>query len=291
MTTTYENLNEDQWLLKHARDITSLSGEDGIIQKIFETIAPANRWCVEFGAWDGQTFSNTYHLMKQGEWSGVFVEANARKFQELLKTYEGNSRAHSINRFVTFEGENCLDSILSQTPIAKEFDLLSIDIDGNDFHIWESLKSYSPRVVIIEFNPTIPSHIEFVQPRDMSLQQGNSLLSLVKLGKQKGYELICVTRYNGIFVRSSLFHAFHINDNSIERLRPDNRPEFYIFQLMDGTFVVGGQRIMVWQGLPIRQKDFQVLPKLFRVYPPDAMSWWRLFLKRVWRWFFLKGVI
>jgi len=291
MTATYDKLNEDQWLLRHARDINSLSGEDGIIEKIFEVIQPANRWCVEFGAWDGRIFSNTYHLMKHAEWSGVFIEANGDKFQELLKTYQGNPRAHSLRRFVSFTGENSLDSLLRQTPLPKEFDLLSIDIDGNDYHVWESLTQYEPRVVIIEFNPTIPSHIEFVQPRDMRLQQGSSLLSLIKLGKQKGYELVCVTEYNGIFVRSSLFPAFQIRDNSIDRLRPDTGSEFYLFQLMDGTFVVGGQRLMPWQGLPIRQRDFQVVPKLFRVYPRESMSLWRRFLSRVWIWLYLKGIV
>ncbi len=291
MTATYDKLNEDQWLLRHARDITSLSGEDGIIEKIFQIIPPANRWCVEFGAWDGKTFSNSYHLVKECEWSGVFVEANGEKFQELVKTYEGNPRAHCVRRFVTFEGENSLDSVLGETPIPREFDLLSIDIDGNDYHIWESLMHYQPRVVIIEFNQTIPSRIEFIQPRDMSLQQGSSLLSLIKLGKQKGYELVCVTEYNGIFVRSSLYPAFQIRDNSIERLRPNTCPEFYLFQLMDGTFVVGGQRVMPWHGLPIRQRDFQVIPKSFRGYPPDSMSLWRRFLRRVWLWLYLKGIV
>src|SRR6185436_3102249 len=120
-------------------------------------------------------------------------------------TYAGNERAICLQRFVTFDGDTRLDALLQTTPIPKDFDLLSVDIDGADYHVWESLTRYEPRVVIIEFNPTIPGHIEFVQPRDMTVNQGNSIRSLVKLGKQKGYELSCVTEYNAIFVRANLF--------------------------------------------------------------------------------------
>ena len=286
MSEQYDNLNENQWLLRHAKNTHSQSGEDGIFQKIFEVIPPANRWCVEFGAWDGKHFSNTYHLMQQG-WAGVFVEADPARFQDLLKTYQGNARAHCLNCFVTFEGENSLQNLLKQTPIPKDFDLLSIDIDGNDYHVWESFNDYQPRVVVIEFNPTIPSEVEFVQPRDMSIQQGNAPLSLIKLGKQKGYELVCLTQFNAIFVKAVLFEAFHITNNDITRLRP-KQPQFYLFQLYDGTFVTTGFDLMPWQGVPIRREKFQILPKMFRVFPPESLGTGKRLLKKIWRFFYLR---
>jgi hypothetical protein len=246
---------------------------------------------VEFGAWDGKVFSNTYELMKGGRWSGVFVEADRTRFEDLLKTYQGNPRAHCLNHFVTFTGESSLDSLLAKTPIPRDFDLLCIDIDGNDYHIWDSVKRYEPRVVIIEFNHTIPSQVEFVQPRDMRVRQGSSPLSLVKLGKSKGYELICVTEYNAIFVRSSLLGAFHIANNELSRLRPGTLEEFYLFQLFDGTFVVGGPSRMPYHSLPIQQRRFQILPKMFRVYPPESMSFPRRLLKRVWMFLYLRGIL
>jgi hypothetical protein len=278
----YAEPNSDQWLLNHARNVTSISGEDGIIEKIFEVIPPENKWCVEFGAWDGKTYSNTYHLMQERGWSGVFVEADPAKFRELTATYQGNTRAHCVNCFVHFEGENALDAVLARAGAPKDLDLLSIDIDGNDYHVWDSLKQFQPRVVIIEFNPTIPSSVEFIQPRDMSVQQGNSLLSLVKLGRQKGYELICVTDYNGIFVRASLLPAFKIANNETARLRPPTPLEFQLFQLYDGTFVVRGPAKQPWQSVPVRQEKFQVLPRLFRVYPPESLGFFRSILRRIW---------
>jgi hypothetical protein len=279
-------LNEDQWLLRHARNVHSIAGEDGIIGKIFETIPPENRWCVEFGAWDGKTYSNTHHLMQNG-WSGVFVEADSARFKDLVKNYQNTPSAHCLNCFVTFEGENSLDSLLARTPIPKNFDLLSIDIDGNDYHVWQSLVQYRPRVVIIEFNNTIPSHVEFIQPRDMGVHQGSAPLSLVKLGREKGYELVCVTEHNVIFVQAPLLAAFHISDNALSRLRLPSPIEFHLFQLYDGTFVTGGPDVMPWHGLPVRPGQFQVLPKMFRVFPSESLGVFKKVLRRVWRFFYL----
>jgi hypothetical protein len=289
MKSNYQNLNKDQWLLQYAHNDTSEWGEDGILKKVFEIIEPTNRWCVEFGAWDGKHTSNTYSLMTAGKWSGVFVEADPEKFKALLTTYGSNPRAHCVQRFVNFDGTSTLDCILAQTPIPRDFDLLSIDIDGNDYHIWESLRKYEPRVVVIEFNLTIPQHVEFVQPRDMRVQQGSSALSLRKLGKEKGYELVCLTVCNAVFVKASLFPAFGIADNSTARLRTNQETEYHIFQLYDGTFVVGGQNLIHWQGLPLQQRKFQVFPKMLR-FAPDSGGFWRKLMRRIWLRLYLKGL-
>jgi hypothetical protein len=289
MNTLYENLNDEQWLLRHAKNVYSQSGEDGILQKIFEVIPPANCWCVEFGAWDGKTFSNTHHLMQQGGWQGVFVEADATRFRDLLETYDNNPKAHCLNCFVTFEGENSLENLLKRQGVPKDFDLLSIDIDGNDYHVWESLGHFEPRVVVIEFNPTIPSEVEFIQPRNMSVNQGNAPLSLIKLGKQKGYEPVCITSLNVIFVRTELFPSCNITNNDLRRLRPDH-PRFHLFQLYDGTFVVTGCQDVLWQGIPIRQEKFQILPKMFRAYPSESLNRWKRFLRRIWSFLYRRGL-
>jgi hypothetical protein len=291
MAAIYENLNENQWLLRHARNVTSASGEDGILEKIFETIPASNRWCVEFGAWDGKTYSNTCNLMQNFGWNGVFIEADAEKFQELLKTYAGNPRAHCLERFVSFDGPTSLDNLLAQTPIPKDFDLLSIDIDGADYHVWESLSNYQPRVVIVEFNPSIPSHIEFIQAREMSVRQGNSILAFVNLARRKGYQLICITDYNAIFVIEPLFKTFAIGQNSVAFLRPKSEWEFSLFQLYDGTFVVGGPKEMPWHGLPVRQKHFQILPKIFRVYPEQPMGFFHRTFRRLWMFLYVRGIL
>lgn len=272
-------MKKNTWLLDYAKNIYSQRGEDGIIEKILEVTGEKKDWCVEFGAWDGVHLSNTHNLMQNG-WSGVFIEGSKKRYEDLLNTYQDNKGAHCVCAFVDFEGENRLDSILSKTPIPKHFGVLSIDIDGNDYHIWNSLKNYEPRIVLIEFNPSIPPDVPFVQPKDMSVNQGSGLLSLVTLGKEKGYELICATTHNAIFVKKDLYPLFEIQDNSPEIMIAEKKHVMQVFQLYDGTIVFTGPQRMLWHGIPL--KSFQPIPKIFRVFP-SVMDPVRFFFFRIYR--------
>ena len=208
-----ESNDSNNWLKKYAKNINSQFGEDGIIEKIFTIIEESDKWCVEFGAWDGKNLSNTYNLLANKNWRGILIEANPRKFKDLLETYKENPQVQCMNKFVNFGGSDSLENILSSTEIPENFDLLSIDVDGNDYHIWSSVKIYNPKVVIIEFNPSIPNDIFFVQDPNFNLNHGNSLLALIELGKTKGYELICTTDVNGIFHH---FHQRHLTTGAVE---------------------------------------------------------------------------
>jgi hypothetical protein len=254
------------WRLGHAKNVYSQSGEDGIQQAVFERIPKTgpDRWAVEFGAWDGKKFSNSCNLVMNHAWNAVFIEANPAKFDLLTRTYADNTRAHCLKAFVTFDGDSSLDALLAGTPAPPDFDLLSIDIDGNDYHIWESVRRYRPKVVVIEFNPSIPHNISFVQPRDMKVQQGSSLLALNELAKAKGYALVCVTELNAIFVRAEFFPAFDIVDNSLDSLHKDTQYLTQVFQLYDGTLVWHGCKRLLWHGVPIKDDRMQVLPPHLR---------------------------
>jgi len=78
------------WLLQHRHSVTSQLGEDGILQKIFEILPDTDQWCVEFGAGDGMTLSNTYNLINNLGWSSVQIEANPRSYQILADRYKNN---------------------------------------------------------------------------------------------------------------------------------------------------------------------------------------------------------
>ncbi|MFN0193375.1 MAG: hypothetical protein ACKVP5_15615 [Aestuariivirga sp.] len=207
-------------LMRRQANVFSQSGEDGIIEAIFEHIGTRNKWCVEFGAWDGVHLSNTCNLIKNHDWFAVQIEGDTKKFQTLVKNFEGNSRVRQIEAMVGFtKGVDSLDDILSRTDIPSDFDLLSVDIDGNDWHIWDSLKDYHPRVVVIEHNGSVPNDVIFVQDRDMSVNEGCSLAALIRLGKEKGYEFCAVTTPNAFFVAKEEFPKLGIVDNSIGALR------------------------------------------------------------------------
>jgi len=243
-----------------ARNVTSQYGEDGIIEKVLEVIGENDKWCVEFGSWDGRKCSNTFHLIDQKKYSAVLIEGSRKRFKDLLATFRDNGRVIPVNAYVGFGAKDGLDSILSQTDIPANFDVLSIDIDGNDYHVWQAVTGYKPKVVVIEFNPTIPPSVEFVQPADPRRCQGSSLLSTSKLAQAKGYELVCVTKTNAIFVDAKYFPRFGIEDNSVEVLMTDLSSITYVFCGYDGTVFLGGCGRMPWQGIAYEASRVQQLP-------------------------------
>jgi len=256
-----KNKRPNAWLNSYTRKVTSQYGEDGIIAKALEVIGRADNWCVEFGSWDGRKCSNTYNLIEAKGYSAVLIEASAKRFANLKENFRHNDKVICLNEFVGFDSADGLDVILGRTEIPKDFDVLSIDIDGNDYHVWEAVKEYRPKVVVIEFNPTIPKTVEFVQRRDFGVTQGSSLLSISKLSKSKGYELVAVTKNNGIFVDSKYFGLFGIEDNSLEALWTDESFITHIFCGYDGTIFIRGYGKSPWHLIPLKESKMQILPR------------------------------
>ena len=255
------------WLLEYKKNVFSQTGEDGIIEKIFEIIPEKDFWCVEFGAWDGIMNSNSRNLIINFGYSAVLIEAGKRKFAELKKNYSDNPKVITLNKFVGFSNNDNLDRILETTPIPKNFDFLCIDIDGNDYHVWKALNNYKPKVVCIEFNPTIPNEIEYVQEANFQINRGASLLSINNLAKIKGYELISVIDFNAFYVDKKYFELFDIEDNSPQTLRRNLSFITYFFTGYDGTvFLRGSQRFFNHGGIKINSERFQYLPKFLRKY-------------------------
>ncbi len=254
-------------LLAYGSNVTSEHGEDGVIKRIFEIIGTESRSCVELGALNGVHGSNVWQLVKKEGWSGVLIEADRTYFEKLQQEFADTQSAECINAFVSFEGPTSLDNLLAKTNLPKHFDLFSLDIDGNEYHLWDSLKKYRPRVMLVEFNPSIPNDVVFIQPRDMSLFQGSSLMAFVELGKRKGYELVAANETNAFFVMKELFPKFGIADNSIDTLHTDHRYETKLFQLYDGTLKLAGNTKLLWHNLPIDEGKLQVLPASERQYP------------------------
>jgi hypothetical protein len=267
------------WLAAYAADVTSQFGEDGIIAKLFETIGERSRWCVEIGAWDGKLHSNTHDLIANRNWSAVLIEGSAEKFLDLQHTYAGNPHVVCIRAIVQpAAGPDSLEGALAPTEIPKDFDLLSIDIDGNDYHLWASLGAYRPRVVVIEFNPIVPNDIVFIQDADIAINQGCSLRALIDLGKSKDYELAAVTRTNAIFVIKEEFPKLGIVDNDIDAMFFSGRDGKY-FDGYDGTLYHVGSDRLHWRKTPIGVDELQILWRPERRYGDaiarDRLSTWK----------------
>jgi hypothetical protein len=257
---------ESAWLLEHKKNIYSQSGEDGIIAKILETLPVTDKWCVEFGAWDGIHLCNTRNLIESYQYSSVLIEASKAKFSDLQKNYDGRKNIYLVNQFVGFKENDNLDNILRNTPIPKNFDFLSIDIDGNDYYVWKVVKEYRPKVVCIEFNQTIPTGVDFIQDADPAINQGCSVCSLVSLGKEKGYELVSISTCNAFFVDEQYFESFEIINNQVSTLRLDLDQITHIFVGYDGKIFLSGRQKLPWHNVEIKASDIKVLPKFLQKY-------------------------
>lgn len=268
-----------RWLNEFSRDVYSQTGEDGVIEKALEVLPSRNNWCVEFGAWDGKHLSNTYNLVENENYNVVLVEGDKAKYETLRKEYPYRERATFVGQFVGWQQNDNLDTILEKTSAPLDFDLLSIDVDGNDYHIWKAVQKYRPKLVLIEFNPTSSNRFDYVQPPDPNCNQSNSPAALVRLGKSKAYELICVIGPNLLFVDRQFYEAFHIPDNSLEILREEDEVT-HLFLGFDGSLIVDGPALLRWHGLPLKVN--QPFPKVLRRYPPNYDRWSRL-LFRIWK--------
>jgi hypothetical protein len=178
------------------RNEYSQNGEDGIIEAIFSQIGTTNRYFVEFGAEDGMQ-CNSRWLLRHG-WTGLQMDGASPKPGSSIK-----------QEFITAENIN---QLFAKYGVPKEFDLLSIDIDGNDYWVWKAIEGYRPRVVVIEYNACFPAEVSQTIPYkadfvwDKTDYYGVTLLALQKLGTQKGYTLIGTDPHgvNAFFVLDEL---------------------------------------------------------------------------------------
>ena len=258
----------EQGFSRFAENVYSQFGEDGILRAILDHLPDTDHWCVEFGAWDGIHLSNTFNLIKNHQYRAVLIEANTNKFIELKKNMEPYS-ATIINTFVTFDGPTTLDGLLSQTKIPSNFDLLSIDIDGNDYWILESISLYKPKIICIEYNSSMPNDIDYVQPRDFSIKRGSSPKSICDLALSKGYELVATTKTNLIFVHNSLYQYVELPDNKLTALRDDSLSKVYIFTGYDGTVILSDRLNFFWHSIEVSQEELQILPPFLRRFRSD----------------------
>jgi hypothetical protein len=184
-----------QWLEQFAFNDYSQLGEDGILQAILSTLRPNNEWCCELGAADGMFFSNTRRLVEQG-WQAVLIEADQDEFSRLQKN---NAPFGDRVRCVCAKvNQTCrLETILKAAGAPPDLDLLVIDVDGQDYHLFNSLLQCRPKVVIIEY--AISADPWFVPMIGGEGQAGEEAIKRLAAGRY--YTLVHQNMHNLIFVR------------------------------------------------------------------------------------------
>jgi hypothetical protein len=197
-------------LMRFGYKAFSQNDEDGIIAEIFRRIGVSSRVFFEFGVEDGSS-NNTLNLLLAG-WRGYWIEGSPACVASIHKRFAGavaSGQLKAINEFIMKENIN---QLIAKLGVPSDLDLLSIDIDGNDYWVWKEIASLSPRVVVMEYNsgfrPTHSVTIEYNPSHvwDGTNYFGASLAALTKLGSEKGYSLVACnyTGANAFFVRNDL---------------------------------------------------------------------------------------
>ena len=194
-----------RWLEDRAYNVYSQFGEDGILAAIFEKLGARNKWVLECGASDGVFFSNSRKLIEEG-WFGVLVEADPAQFEKLTALYASTLEAERVQLFqhrVSSSEPGGLDVILSAANAPRSLDLAIIDVDGQDYWLFNSLLKHRPQVVMVEYDPNAP--VDFVPPINGEGQAGKK--AIIDLGVGKLYWPVAMTTTNIIFVQQELAHA------------------------------------------------------------------------------------
>ncbi len=203
----------DLELFKNEYRVFSQWGEDGIIQFLLRQLDIREKIFVEFGVED-YTESNTRFLLVNNNWSGLVIDGDTENIRRIkTQRYYWLYNLKAVHCFVTRENIN---KILEENGLVGEIGLLSIDIDGNDYWIWEAVQNINPAIVIVEYNHRFGSNLSVTVPYDEAFDRtkahysmiyyGASLKAMCLLGKRKGYAFVgCNSNgVNAFFVRRDL---------------------------------------------------------------------------------------
>lgn len=249
----WEELTRRRWedpkyLERYGYKVYSQNDKDGIIQEIFRRIGTTNKRFIEFGVQNGLE-SNCHYLLHKG-WSGLWIEGSPKDVKEIHARFRPVIKSGQLKARNAFITRDNINELFTEEGFTGEIDLLSIDIDGNDYYIWQAIKAVKPRVVIIEFNGKFPPDLEWKQAYnskhvwDGSDWQGASLKSYELLGRELGYQLVG-TNFNGVnafFVRGDLAGDKFITPATAENLYNPLRAGFGFRAIHPARYCLVGQQ-------------------------------------------------
>lgn len=222
-------------LLRYGFKVYSQSDEDGLIQEIFNRIGTTNRTFIEFGVETGVE-CNTVKLLVEG-WNGLWIDGSEQHIATIRNTFESWVASGHLKLRENIVTADNINALIDQANIGGDIDLLSVDIDYNDYWVWKAVTAVNPRVVVIEYNAALRPPMSLVVPYepmrrwDGTNYFGASLEALVKLGREKGYRVVgCnYTGVNAFFVREDVAGDHFIDPaTSEEHYEPPRY--FYAFQ-------------------------------------------------------------
>jgi len=202
-------------------------GEDGLIQYLINTIPIESKTFVEFGIQNYQE-SNTRFLLQHDNWSGLVLDCSEADIAAVRRS--PLYARYNLKAVHAWVDRTNINELLTANGVKGDIGLLSIDIDGNDYWVWEAITSVSPRIVICEYNSlfgpsrkvSIPYASDFdrMQAHYSGLYFGASIAALAGLAATKGYSLIASNSSGG--------NLFFVRNDVLSTLRPRSPSEAYV---------------------------------------------------------------
>jgi hypothetical protein len=252
-------------------------GEDGIIQYLLEHIPIERTVFVEFGV-ENYTESNTRFLLTNNQWSGLVIDGNAENIDYIRRDpiyWAANLKAE--HSFITKDNIN---ELLSRNGISGDIGLLSVDIDGNDYWVWDAIDTISPRIVVCEYNSHFGPIAEVSTPYDAAfvrdtahfskIYYGASIAGLCALAARKGYFLVASNSAgnNIFFVRNDLIGSLPV----LSAAQAYRRTQFREYHDETGqlTFDDFDTRVKKISHLPLHDLKTNTLAKVSEI--PDVLN-------------------
>ncbi|CAN5269469.1 hypothetical protein BH09BAC6_BH09BAC6_01500 [soil metagenome] len=233
-------------------------GDDGIIQYLINRIDIPDKTFIEFGV-ENYTEANTLFLLANNNWRGFIMDGSKSNIQQVRNSEL--SWKYDLQTKDVFITTGNINALITESGFGKDVGILSIDIDGNDYWVWDAITVVSPIIVIVEFNSvfgphqpwTIPYKPDFTrnEAHFSNLYFGCSLLSLCDLAEKKGYSFIgCNNAGN---------NAYFVRKDKIGAIKPLKAEDGYVNSAFkesrnrEGylTYVSSNARLDLLKGMPI----------------------------------------
>ncbi|WP_413430186.1 hypothetical protein [Synechococcus sp. Cu2B8-bc1011] len=244
--------------------VFSQYGEDGIIQYLISqsSIQSHEQAFIEFGV-QNYTESNTRFLLISDQWRGLIIDGD----EEYIKSVQRSDIywRYNLTALCKWIDRDNINSIISSAGFSGDIGLLSIDIDGNDYWVWERIKVVNPVIVVVEWNSVLGPRHALSVPYDPAFNRpeahysclywGASISAFYKLALNKGYSLICSNRIGN--------NLFFVRNDRLGNLVPLTPEKAYIeSNFRDSrdsngnlTFMSGPDRATIIQDLPFIDVD------------------------------------
>ena len=193
--------------------IFSQWGEDGIIEWLIHKLPSVPESFVEFGV-ENYLESNTRFLLLNKNWTGLVIDGSEENIKFIQR--DPIFWRHDLSAICSFITRDNINGLIASAGLEGNIGILSIDIDGMDYWVWQAIEQVNPSILIVEYNAVYGNIHPIVTPYDpafsrtnahpSNLYYGASIQALVRLGEKKGFTLIGSNRAgnNAFFVRDDL---------------------------------------------------------------------------------------